>query len=87
MSEDATLFRFLEANRQQDFAELHILRTCTESQVREIQALHTKVAQLKLASNPATVSALQDDLDTLQRDLDHIQTTRPAHASQENASA
>lgn len=51
----------MEANVQQDSAELHNLRTRTESQAREIQALQNKAPHLELASTPATVTALQDN--------------------------
>ena len=62
----------VEADGQQDSAELQDLRQRTEEQSRVIQALQTKVSQLELASTPATVHALQDDLDALRRDLDRL---------------
>lgn len=43
----------VEANEYQDSSKLHDLCTCTESQAREIQAIHTNAAWLELASNPS----------------------------------
>lgn len=57
---------------QQDSAKLDNFLTSTKSQARKIYALKSKVAQLELISTPATVVALQDDPDTLCRDMDYL---------------
>ena len=74
----------VEADGQQDSAELQDLRQRTEDQSRLIQSLQTKVAQLELASTPATVHALQDDLDALRRDLDRLQSSWHVAPKQES---
>lgn len=68
----------VEADRQQDFAELQNLCIHTKVPEREIQTLKNKFAQLKLALNSATVCALQDNLDFIRRDFNCLCATRPA---------
>lgn len=74
----------VEADGQQDFAELQELRHQTKEQARVIHTLQTKVTQIELASTPATVHALQDDLNALRRELDLFQTSCPAALKQES---
>lgn len=52
----------MEADGQQDSAELQDLRICTEEQAQEIKSLQNKVAKLELALTTATINALQEDL-------------------------
>ena len=86
----------LEADGQQDAAEIETLLEISTRQAATIAALQTKVDQLELSANasPAVdISALQDDLDALRRDLDRFRAGPPrpppatsSHSSQPDPS-
>ena len=80
----------LEADGQQDAAEIETLLETSARQAATIAALQTKVDQLELSSTAASsinLSALQDDLDALRRDLDRLRSGPPRPPPAESSPA
>lgn len=61
-----------EADGHHDSNKLAHLCEQVSNQQRELAGLHTKIAHLELASTPAAVGALQDELVSLRREINHI---------------